>query len=146
MDINDLSEEKKDNTPASSSDSIGEIAATQPEVLTGYQLYLLIFSLSLAGFIYSLDVTIIVTVSSDILLQLGSLFQLLTFQTGYPRHHNSFPHHSRHWLVRECIPHYIVSFRTGDFSSCGQLPMSNIFLDALAPLSLASSINITIQR
>ncbi|TVY38954.1 Efflux pump [Lachnellula occidentalis] len=75
METNDLNEKKVD-TPGSSSDLIGEIAATQPEVLTGYQLYLLIFSLSLAGFIYSLDVTIIVTVTAFIFIiifELGSL-------------------------------------------------------------------------
>ncbi|TVY20793.1 Efflux pump mlcE [Lachnellula arida] len=76
MYANDLNEEKKDNIPGSSNDSIGEIAATQPEVLTGYQLYLLMFSISLAGFIYSLDVTIIVTVTVFIFIiifEIGSL-------------------------------------------------------------------------
>jgi len=69
METNDLNEEKKDDIPGSSSNSSGEITVVQPEVLSVYQLYLLIFSISLVGFIYSLDVTIIVTVSSDILLQ-----------------------------------------------------------------------------
>lgn len=35
----------------------------QPEVPNGFELYMLIFSIGLTGFIYSLDVTIIGTVS-----------------------------------------------------------------------------------
>ena len=33
------------------------------KTLSGYQLYIIVFALSLCGFLYSLDVTIIVTVS-----------------------------------------------------------------------------------
>ncbi|TVY39366.1 Efflux pump [Lachnellula subtilissima] len=76
IETNDLYEEKKDEMPGSSSDSIGEMTVNQPEVLSGYQLYLLVFSISLAGFLYSLDVTIIVTVTAFIFIiifEIGSL-------------------------------------------------------------------------
>lgn len=59
---NHLNEEKKTET-----DSSGP-RAVDPEVLSGFQLYMLLFSISLAGFIYSLDVTIISTVSSYLLI------------------------------------------------------------------------------
>lgn len=52
--------------PSSSNDSNYESTAdeqTDLHVLTGYPLFMLVAAISLAGFLYSLDVTIIVTVS-----------------------------------------------------------------------------------
>ncbi|KAG0645300.1 Efflux pump mlcE [Hyphodiscus hymeniophilus] len=68
-----VSPEEKDPNPDSSIDSNNGyntenengVPAEAQKSLTGYQLYLVVFAISLAGFLYSLDVTIIVTVSQN---------------------------------------------------------------------------------
>jgi hypothetical protein len=60
---NDLAMDSKnivDESDATESD-----AAENIEYLRGYQLYMVVFAMSLVGFLYTLDVTIIVTVSCE---------------------------------------------------------------------------------
>lgn len=60
-------EEEFDSTSSSNIEAIQETSqenGEEPEVLSGFALNLLVAGISLAGFIYSLDISIIVTVSS----------------------------------------------------------------------------------
>ncbi|KAF4637539.1 hypothetical protein G7Y89_g534 [Cudoniella acicularis] len=75
-----LIDEEKERTPDSSIDINNninnEVTVDEPELLDGYQLYMVVFAISLAGFLYSLDVTIIVTITYFIFIaifEIGSL-------------------------------------------------------------------------
>ncbi|KAE8443873.1 hypothetical protein EG329_001282 [Mollisiaceae sp. DMI_Dod_QoI] len=74
---NYLEKGEKDAMPDSSSESNDEtVSEKEPEVLSGYPLSLLIFAISLAGFIYALDIAIIVTITFFIfvvIFEIGSL-------------------------------------------------------------------------
>lgn len=59
-----LGQDEKGSKPDLSSSSIHDIEADiELDVLNGYQSFMLVFAISLAGFLYALDVNIIVTVS-----------------------------------------------------------------------------------
>ncbi|CZR62766.1 related to transporter (major facilitator superfamily) [Phialocephala subalpina] len=62
LQANQLEKSEKNSIPDSGSDANNEItAADQSEFVSGYQLFLLVFATSMAGFLYALDVNIIVT-------------------------------------------------------------------------------------
>lgn len=66
LQANQLEKGEKNSIPGSGSDSNGEIAVPEDDFVSGYQLFLLVFAISMAGFLYALDVNIIVTVSRNI--------------------------------------------------------------------------------
>ncbi|KAH7400101.1 putative efflux pump antibiotic resistance protein [Cadophora sp. MPI-SDFR-AT-0126] len=70
-------EKGKDSIPNSSSDFNGEInPEDQSDFVSGYQLVMLVFAISMAGFLYALDVNIIVTIAFFIfvfIFEVGSL-------------------------------------------------------------------------
>lgn len=88
LQANQLEKGEKNSIPDSSSDSNGEISpVNESDFVSGYQLFLLVFAISMAGFLYALDVNIIVTVSPT---EVFASNIPLTYIKGNSSHHNSF--------------------------------------------------------
>lgn len=80
-------------------------APAGPQPLPAVQLWTIVAAVSLAGFIYSMDVAIITTVS----YHHSSLKMRATdFLKGYSRYYDSFQDYQRYRLVRKCVPYHIV--------------------------------------
>jgi hypothetical protein len=91
-----IEQEKETETPDTT--SVTDQTPSRNEFLTGLKLYLTLGSVTMVGFLISLDASIIVTVCLN-QLHLFVLICKTNYSVGYPKNYSTLSFDCRHWMV-----------------------------------------------
>jgi hypothetical protein len=104
--------EKWAEPPESTSSTKAEeatVGAPKEDVLTGFKLYMTLFSVGIVGFLITLDVSIVVTVRDPQVSHLHA--HTNCYHSGHSKDHSPLSLYRRHWLVRKCVFAFQVSLK-----------------------------------